>query len=151
MEGDREAVELVARLVAAWNAHDLDAVAGCLDADFENHQLPLGVTVGRDAYLRHLEAWFAGYPDLAVELRTCFAVDGSVCAEVVESGTRSGPFAGVEPSGARETFFGCDVFEVRDGRIAIQRGYWDYSVGTGLPAPRAGGGGPDGGRYFRPG
>jgi hypothetical protein len=59
-------------------------------------------------------------------------------------------FRGAAPSGRPETFFGCDVFEVREGSIEIQRGYWDYSVATGLPAPRAGGHGPDDSRFFQP-
>jgi hypothetical protein len=59
-------------------------------------------------------------------------------------------FGGAAPHGRQETFFGCDVFEVREGRIEIQRGYWDYSVATGLLAPRAGGHGPDDSRFFQP-
>ncbi|MGI8714883.1 MAG: ester cyclase [Solirubrobacteraceae bacterium] len=146
--GDARAVVL--RLVDAWNDHDLAAAASCITAEFENHQLPLGVVVGRDAYLTHLRSWFAAYPDLRVEVRTCFSVADTVCLEVAERGTRRGTFGEAPPHGGPETFFGCDVFEVRDGRVAIQRGYWDYSVATGLPAPRAGGHGPDDSRFFQP-
>jgi steroid delta-isomerase-like uncharacterized protein len=147
---DPDAKAVVLRWVAGINARDLDAVADTIAVDFENHQLPLGVIVGRDAYMRHLGRWFEAYPDLHVDVVTCFAVDGTVCAELVEHGVRQGDFNGQPPSGAHETFFGVDVFEVRDGRLAIQRGYWDYSVGTGLPAPKAGGHGPDDSRYFQP-
>lgn len=150
VEQDRYAKELVLRFVAALNDHDLVAVADCVHVDFENHQLPLGVIVGREAYLRHLRSWFEAYPDLRVEVRTCVAAAGTVCAELIEHGTRSGIFNGTPPSGELETYFGCDVLEVRDGRIAIQRGYWDYSVATGLPAPRAGGHGPGDSRFFQP-
>jgi steroid delta-isomerase-like uncharacterized protein len=140
---------VVLRLVDAWNDHDLDAVASCISDEFENHQLPLGAVIGRAAYLAHLRSWFEAYPDLRVEVRTCFSVGSVVCLEVIERGTRRGVFGGAAPSDRLEAFFGCDVFELRDGRIAIQRGYWDYSVATGLPAPRAGGHGPDGSRFFR--
>jgi steroid delta-isomerase-like uncharacterized protein len=140
----------VLRWIDALNAHDLEAVADSVAPDFENHQLPLGVMRGRERYVRHIERWFRAYPDLQVELRTCLAVGGMACAELIEHGTRTGEFNGAPPSGAHETFFGVDVFEVRDGRLAVQRGYWDYSVGTGLPAPMAGGHGPDDSRYFQP-
>ena len=150
MDDSGRARAVVLRLVDAWNAHDLAAVSECLHEDFENHQLPLGVTVGREAYLRHLTAWFDAYPDLHVTVRSCFGLGTLVCLETVESGVRTGRMGGAPPSRRRESFFGCDVFEVHDGRVAIQRGYWDYSVGTGLLAPRAGGHGPDGSRYFRP-
>jgi steroid delta-isomerase-like uncharacterized protein len=141
---------VVLRLVAAWNARDLAAVASCIAPDFENHQLPLGVVVGRDRYLAHLQGWFDAYPDLVVEVRTCLADGDLVCLELAERGTRRSVFRGAAPSGRQETFFGCDVFEVREGRIEIQRGYWDFSVATGLPAPLAGGHGPDDSRFFQP-
>jgi steroid delta-isomerase-like uncharacterized protein len=141
--------DVVLRLVAAWNAHDLDAAAACLHVDFENHQLPLGVTVGRDAYLDHLRRWFDAYRDLQVEVRSCLATADRVCIEVVERGTRSGEFQGLAPSGRPETYFGCDVFEVEEGLVTIQRGYWDFSVATGSPAPLAGGHGPGDSRFFR--
>jgi limonene-1,2-epoxide hydrolase len=149
---DLESEAVVRRLVAAWNAHDFDAVASCLSIDFENHQLPLGVTIGRDRYLDHLAGWYRDFPDLQVELRACFGFAGTVCAEVRESGRRARPRgdSGDESGGERETFFGCDLFEVRDGRIVVQRGYWDYSVATGRLAPLAGGHGPGGSRYFQP-
>jgi limonene-1,2-epoxide hydrolase len=128
--------------VAAWDAHDLAAAAACLHEDFENHQLPLGVTVGREAYLDHLRGWFDAYPNLRVELRGCAADGETVFIETVETGTRDG--------GETHTFFGCDVFEVRDGLVAIQRGYWDYSVATGESAPRAGGHRPEDSQFFQP-
>lgn len=133
--GALDARAVVLRLVDAWNDHDLDAAADCVADAFENHQLPLGASVGRQPYLAHLRSWFEAYPDLRVEVRTCLAAGNIVCLEVIERGTRHGAFAGAPATGRPETFFGCDVFEVHDGRIAIQRGYWDYSVATGLPAP----------------
>lgn len=147
---DQEARAVALRFVDALNAQDFAAVAACLAPDFENHQLPFGVIAGHEAYMAHLRKWYDAYPDLHVEVRSCFAVDGVVCLEVIEYGTRSGEFNGAPPSGELETYFGCDVLEVRDGLITIFRGYWDYSVATGLPAPRAGGHRPEDSRYFQP-
>jgi hypothetical protein len=62
-----------------------------------------------------------------------------VCLESRAEGTRRQPFFGHRPSDAREVNHAVDLLEFVDGKIARERGYWDFSVVTGQPAPMAGG------------
>jgi len=132
-------LEAVRRLVDAWNSHDLDRIGGFFHEDFENHQLPFPPVMGRAAYLEHCRHWFEAYPDFRMEALSLFGQAELVCLESRGSGTRHGDFFGNEPSGRREVNYALDILEFRDGLIARERGYWDFSVATGRPAPRAGG------------
>jgi limonene-1,2-epoxide hydrolase len=85
---------IIERYLAALNAHDADAAAACVAADFCNeHTSALGHTVrGRDAYRARLPEFLARFADLhyepedwivdgdraAVPYRmTCLVVDGA--------------------------------------------------------------------------
>ncbi len=143
-------VERVLALVEAWNSHDLQRIADFFHDDFENHQLPLPPVVGLAAYLEHCRRWFEAYPDFRIEPLTLFGDGDLVCLESRGAGTRVSGFFGAEPSGRLEVNYALDVFELRDARILRERGYWDYSVLTGQPAPAAGGGERPGSPFHPP-
>ncbi len=126
----------VRALVDAWNSHDVERICAFFHDDFENHQMPLPPVIGLDAYRRHLAEWFAAYPDLRIGIVTLFAEGDLVCLETEASGTPERSFYGVEPTPGRENR-ALDVLELRDGRVARQRGYWDFSLWTGAPSPLA--------------
>jgi predicted ester cyclase len=129
----------VRELVEAWNSHDLERIGAFFHADFENHQLPLPPVIGRAAYLEHCKTWFHAYPDFRIEVLTLFGDGDLVCLESRATGTRAADFFGAEASGVPETNYALDLLEFRDGLVIRERGYWDYSVLTGRPAPSAGG------------
>ena len=136
VEDNLRAVE---RLIDAWNSHDLQRIRPFFHEDFENHQLPFPPVVGLDAYLDHCRRWFAAYPDFHLTALVLFGQGELVCLESRGEGTRVAPFFGRPPSGRRECNFAVDVLEFERGRIRRERGYWDFSVATGLPAPMASG------------
>lgn len=126
-------------LIDAWNSHDRGRIRPFFHDDFENHQLPFPPVIGLAAYLEHCGHWFEAYPDFRIEAVTLFGEGELVCLESRGEGTRVHCFFGEEPSGRREVNFAIDVFEFEDGKIRRERGYWDFSVATGRPAPTAGG------------
>jgi ketosteroid isomerase-like protein len=78
------------RLVAALNAHDIDAVVGCFAADYRNvtPAHPDRSFVGRDQVRRNWNQIFAGVPDITAAV-TRATVDGStVWSEWAMTGTR---------------------------------------------------------------
>jgi len=99
---------LVEQWVEAFNRGDVDALASMYHDDATNHQVAEAPVVGRDA----IRAMFAAG----------FAQATMVC--IVENLFEDGDWSILEwrdPNGLR----GCGFFQVRDGRIAFQRGYWD--------------------------
>ncbi|MEU7616487.1 nuclear transport factor 2 family protein, partial [Micromonospora rifamycinica] len=84
----------VLRYLAALNAHDADAVAGCVSADFVNeHTAALGRTVvGRSRYRSRLDGFLAEFVDLRYEVEELLA-DGDRAA-VAYRMSRTGPVPG---------------------------------------------------------
>ncbi|WP_343520435.1 nuclear transport factor 2 family protein [Sphingomonas sp.] len=100
--------ELLDRWIAAFNAGDADALAALYHDDAVNHQVANAPVEGRDA----IRAMFAAE----------FAAAEMVCIPV--NRMADGEWAAMEwrdPKGFR----GCGFFRVVDGRIQLQRGYWD--------------------------
>jgi predicted ester cyclase len=129
----------VRRLIDAWNSHDLGRIEPFFHENFENHQLPFAPVIGLAAYLEHCRHWFTAYPDFHLTALTLFGQGELVCLESRGEGTRVAPFFGEPPGGRREVNFALDVLEFADGKVKRERGYWDFSVATGRPAPMAGG------------
>ena len=99
---------VLTRWVAAFNRADAEALAALYAEDAVNHQVANEPVVGRAAIYEMLRAEFA-----AAEM---------VC--MVENMFEDGEWAIMEwrdPLGLR----GCGFFHVVDGKIRLQRGYWD--------------------------
>jgi ketosteroid isomerase-like protein len=114
--------ELVQAWVEAFNRADADEVAAFYAEDATNHQVAESPVVGRTA----IQAMFARE----------FAAAEMVC--IPEHILEDGEWAILEwrdPKGLR----GCGFFQVRDGKIRFQRGYWDklsFLRLYNLPLPR---------------
>lgn len=114
---------VVQKWVAAFNAMDFEGLAGLYDTDAINHQVVTDPVMGRGA-IREM-------------FRREFAQAEMVC--IVENIFEDGDWAILEwkdPYGLR----GCGFFQVKEGQIVFQRGYWDqlsFLRQHGLPLPRA--------------
>ena len=114
--------QVVKTWVEAFNRQDADALAALYAEDAVNHQVPESPVVGRAA-IREM-------------FGTEFARAQMVC--LVEHIFQDGDWAILEwrdPLGLR----GCGFFQVAEGRIVFQRGYWDklsFLRQHGLPIPR---------------
>jgi len=114
--------ELVKAWVDAFNRGNADEVAGFYAEDATNHQVAHEPVEGRAA----IREMFARE----------FAVAKMVC--IVDNIFEDGEWAILEwrdPLGLR----GCGFFQVHNGRIVFQRGYWDklsFLRAHGLPLPK---------------
>jgi len=107
--------------VARFNAGDADGLSALYHPDAVNHQVVESPLLGRDA----IRAMFVRE----------FAIAEMVC--LVENLFEDGEWAILEwrdPLGLR----GCGFFQIVDGLIRFQRGYWDklsFLRQHGLPLP----------------
>lgn len=114
--------EVVRSWVEAFNRGDADALADFYAEDAINHQVAEAPVHGRTAIR---EMFAAG-----------FAAATMVC--IVENLFEDAQWAILEwrdPTGLR----GCGFFQIADGRIVFQRGYWDkltFLRLQGLPIPQ---------------
>ena len=120
----RKPRETVQAWIGAFNRGDVEALAELYSEDAVNHQVMRQPIEGRAAIREMFEREFAR-ADM-----TC----------IVENLFEDGNWAILEwrdPTGLR----GCGFFEVMDGRIHFQRGYWDqlsFLRQQGLPIPESG-------------
>ena len=102
---------VVRRWIAAFNAADPDALAALYHDDATNHQVAVGPVQGRSAIRERFAQEFA-----AASME-CMPVN------LFEDGE----WAILEWKDPQDRL-GCGFFHVIDGRIALQRGYWDSAT-----------------------
>ena len=119
-----QAEELVRRLVAAWDARDLDALTAFLTADVEWYDpaMPNPPARGQAEVRSFAEAVFRAFPDFKYKVLPpiCVSADGSRCAVKWRiSGTHSGRLEplGYAPTGRCASFEGVDVLDLEGDRV----------------------------------
>ncbi|MGD2116139.1 MAG: ester cyclase [Acidobacteriota bacterium] len=84
--------------------------------------------VDRDGFLRFLDELWDGFPDKRfVELERITSGDTAV-SRFRMLGTHDGSYLGIAATGRRTEVEGCDLFRLRDGRIAEVRAYFDLAA-----------------------
>jgi steroid delta-isomerase-like uncharacterized protein len=120
MQGETKAVEFLDRFADAWNRHDLDALMSMMTDDcvFEASAGPDvngQRSAGREAVRAAFAAVFEAFPDAHWAEPRHF-----VCGN---RGVSEWTFTGTHRDGRRVEVTGCDVFTLRDGRIAVKSSY----------------------------
>jgi steroid delta-isomerase-like uncharacterized protein len=128
---ERDNADVVRRLNASLTARDWEAFGDCLADDCEWTDVPSGGTLrGRDAVIAACKVFTAAFPDFEVESVTLIVQGDLVASEWHGRGTHQGLLPRAdggqdEPTGRRFERTGVGIVEVRDGRIARYRDYFD--------------------------
>jgi ketosteroid isomerase-like protein len=115
--GEGLMTEVIDRLAAAMNAHDLDAVGGLIHEDYRSEQPvhPGRAFAGRAQMLANWEAMLAGIPDFRAEICRSVQDGDTTWTEWRWSGTRS--------DGQAFEMRGVTLFEVTGGQVVAGRLY----------------------------
>jgi predicted ester cyclase len=100
------------------NCGEIDRVEEFVRPDFENHTARPGSPPGPDGVSAGLAAFRAGFPDHDAEVVHMVAEGDLVATYKTFTGTHTGEFLGISPTGRRVTIRVMDVVRYRDGRIA---------------------------------
>ena len=123
-------VELIERLNAALNAHDIEAFVALFAPDYDSRQPahPDRAFTGREQVRENWSAVFAGVPDFRSELVRACAEGDTVWSEWHWQGTQTG--------GAPLDIAGVTVMGIRDEQIAWGRLYVEpvEQAGAGIDA-----------------
>ena len=128
-----DAGAVVERFAAALSAHDMASFADLFAEDYVNHQrsaaapAPPAGKSPKQATLAFFQARLTGVPDLRVSIETSLASGDKAAASFVYEGAHGGVYYGVAPTGRPMRFTSCDIFRVRDGRIAEHWGMGDIA------------------------
>jgi len=112
---------------AAWNVHDPDAVAAIFAPDAEAYDVGVPEPLrGREAIRQRAADLLAAFPDFHLE-RLELLVDGNANADRWSAtGTHTGPFMGMEPTGNRIDVRGASFSTFDDaGLVTRDVHFWD--------------------------
>jgi steroid delta-isomerase-like uncharacterized protein len=110
------------------NTHDLDAVMntfGNKTSFLANNELHEGREAGRAFY----GEFFRGFPDLRFDIKHLHVGEEAIPVEMVLSGTHTGTWFGIPPTGRRFEIPACAVFIFDEhDKSAGERGYFDSAL-----------------------
>jgi steroid delta-isomerase-like uncharacterized protein len=123
----RKAVEQHVRsYFEAMDRRDVEAMVSHWREDGVDDIVPVGLLRGRDAMREYFKSVFAATPDAKTTVTRLVAGEQSCAAEWRIEGTFDGaPYLGIEPTGKHIEIRGLDLFELEDGEIVSNTGYFD--------------------------
>ena len=116
MDAPDSPVEVVRRFCAAWADGDLDAIVGAFTEDAVYHNMPMDPVVGPEAIRAFIEGFLGGIDAVEFRVRNIVGTGDVVLTERVDV---------FEAPGKRIELPVMGTFELRDGRIAAWRDYFD--------------------------
>ena len=116
-----------------WNRRDFDGGAALCAPDVEVVNIATGQTFpGPEGVRRYQQSWATAFPDARVEVTHVIAAEDGAVVEFTGRGTHTGPLAGpqgeIPATGRPVEIRFCDVYEIRGGKIARQRTYFDLAT-----------------------
>jgi steroid delta-isomerase-like uncharacterized protein len=102
-----------------WNRGNFDAADELVADDYVRHDLrPGNAPAGPAGQKAVAQRFRAAFPDIRLEVESLVAEGDLVVARWTISGTHSGPWGDVAPTGRRVRFVGVNFFRLADGKIA---------------------------------
>ena len=111
---------LLRRWTDAWNEHDPDSAAALLKENYVRHDTNGPDVIGPAGAKMFLRGIFDAFPDLRLEVTALIAENHLVAVRYTVTGTHTGEFNGIPPSGRNVDFQAHDWFSVDDGKISEQ-------------------------------
>jgi steroid delta-isomerase-like uncharacterized protein len=131
----QEIVAFVRRGYDAYNAHQsdphwLDYATQDMAQDGEVIDIPSGMIFrGPDGLKQFLSSFSAAFPDSRVEITNLFATEEHAVVEFIVRGTHTGilqsPAGAIAPTGRSFELRFCDVYQLRNRKIARHATYYD--------------------------
>lgn len=126
---DRERLKAVADrwMDEVWQRGRAEAVLALHSPHFVDRSAPPGRTTDRQGFKRGVEECYAAFPDFRAETKGLVIDEeaGEVAIRWTATGTHSGPFAGVPPTGRPVRVTGIEVLRIEGDRIVERWGEWD--------------------------
>ena len=122
-----EAKGFFTRQVAAWNARDPDVLTRDYTEDATIVSPIFRTVQGKDAILESFRALFATFPDWQYAGQEALVDGDDIAQPFVVRATHTGEFMGLPGSGRKFDIQGVRLFKMRDGLIAYERRYYDFT------------------------
>ena len=115
---DEQPIDVVQRFCAAWGHEDLEAIVAFFTDDAVYHNIPLAPVVGPDQIRATIEGFSGGVESIEFRVDAIAANGSTVLTERLDIFTFANGRIDLPVMG---------TFEVRDGKIAAWRDYFDMN------------------------
>jgi steroid delta-isomerase-like uncharacterized protein len=122
-----DAVKFFAEQQVEWNARDAEALARRHTSDGTIVSPIFRTVQGTDDILRSYRSLFTTFPDWRYTGEEPLVDGNRLAQQFAVNATHSAEFMGLPGSGRRFDIQGVRVFEMRDGLIAYERRYYDFT------------------------
>jgi steroid delta-isomerase-like uncharacterized protein len=109
------------------NGHRIDLVDEVFAPDYTNHGLPPTLPPGREGEKAFVGMFLAAFPDARIAIEDVFSFGDKVASRVRFSGTHTGDFMGLPPTGKSFSVAGMNIFRIRDGQIVENWSHFDMA------------------------
>jgi predicted ester cyclase len=100
-----------------WEKGNVSVAHEVFDGDYVRHDLlPSQALPGPAGQAKIAEDFRRAFPDLRFEVDLVLGEDDLVAARWTATGTHTGPWGSLEPTGKRATFSGVNIFRFADGK-----------------------------------
>jgi C-1 hydroxylase len=111
---------LVRRWINVYNTHNLDSFDGFIAADYVDHTNK----VDKEGLRQLFTIGFTGFPDWHETIEDIIAEGDKVWIRISYTGTHTGEFMGIAPTGKKVTTKGVDIYRIVNGKLAE---YWNVT------------------------
>ncbi len=115
------------KLLEAYNRHDAATIATFYSEDSVVESPSAGALMGRRAIERATRALFLTFPDMRVQEEELLIVGNRVVQTATTTGTDTGGFVGLPPTGRPFRIAVVFIFTLRDRHIVRERRMYDFS------------------------
>ena len=113
---------IVRRFIEAYNKHDLSSIEDFVAPDFVDHTHK----VGREGLKQLFAMAFKAFPDWHETIEDIIAEGDKVWVRAKSTGTHTGEFMGIAPTGKKLTTEMVDIYRIVNGKIVE---YWEVRDG----------------------
>lgn len=100
-----------------WEGGKLDTLDDFFSPDFVNHDPVPGLPANREGERRLVEMFRDAFSDFATTVETAVPEGEKLAARWTATGTHTGTFAGVPPTGKQVAMIGVEFLRFADGKI----------------------------------
>jgi len=123
--------QIVRRYQEIYNSNQLDALLEVVSEDLLTPKIMPGIPSGIEGAKAAHQIMLAGFPDYQTLIDDLFAEDDKVVARITMSGTHTGNFMGIPPTGKFISFTGMYIARIANGKIVE---HWGEEDGVSLLA-----------------
>ena len=121
--------KIVRRYQEIYNSNDLETLGEVVSQDLLTPKIMPGIPTGIEGAKAAHRIMLAGFPDYQTIIDDLIAEDEKVVARITMSGTNTGSFMGMPPTGKHVSFTGIYVARMANGKIVE---HWGEEDGVGL-------------------